>query len=96
MFNFAGPPLSDGDDLSTTELLRDCAIALGVKFRLIPAPQKLIEIGAALIGKRDVAQRLCGNLQVDISKACTLLGWGPPFSVEECLKATALGLTQGG
>ncbi|MDP1614727.1 MAG: NAD-dependent epimerase/dehydratase family protein [Methylococcales bacterium] len=87
--------VSDGHDLSTTELLQACAIALGVKARLLPVPQKLIEIGAALIGKKDVAQRLCGNLQVDITKARELLGWEPPFSVADGLKATVMGLVQG-
>lgn len=47
-----------------------------------------------MLGKRAVVQRLCGNLQVDITKAQTLLGWVPPFSVVQGLKATALGLFQ--
>lgn len=84
--------VSDGHDLSTTELLQACAKALGVKARLLPVPQKLIEVGAAMLGKRDVAQRLCGNLQVDITKARTLLGWVPPVSVADGLKATAQGM----
>ncbi len=84
--------VSDGHDLSTTELLRACASALGVSARLLPVPQKLLELGAAVLGKHAVAQRLCGNLQVDISKARSLLGWTPPFSVAEGLKATALDL----
>lgn len=84
--------VSDGCDLSTTELLRACAGALGVKSWLLPVPQRLIEVCAAILGKRDVAQRLCGNLQVDITKARTLLDWEPPVSVAEGLKATALGL----
>jgi nucleoside-diphosphate-sugar epimerase len=84
--------VSDGHDLSTTELLRCSAKALGVQARLLPAPQKMIELGAAVLGKRDVAQRLCGNLQVDITKARTMFGWTPPFSVADGLKATALGL----
>jgi nucleoside-diphosphate-sugar epimerase len=86
--------VSDGNDLSTTELLRGCANALGVKSRLVPIPQKLIEIFAALIGKKDVAQRLCGNLQVDITKARTLLDWKPPITVEDGLKATAMGFNK--
>lgn len=84
--------VSDGDDLSTTGLLRACATALGVRPRLLPVPQKLLQLGAALLGRGDVAQRLCGNLQVDISKARRLLGWTPPFSVEDGLKATAADL----
>ncbi|NOT66648.1 MAG: SDR family oxidoreductase [Methylotenera sp.] len=87
--------VSDGHDLSSTELLRGCAEALGVNARLLPIPQKLIEFVAALLGKRDVAQRLCGNLQVDISKAHTLLGWTPPFSVADGLKATAMDIEKG-
>ncbi|MDD2932284.1 MAG: SDR family oxidoreductase [Methylotenera sp.] len=86
--------VSDGHDLSTTELLSACAVALDVKPRLLPVPQKLIEVGAAMLGKQAVAQRLCGNLQVDMTKARTLLGWVPTFSVEQGLKATALGLFQ--
>ena len=42
-----------------------------------------------MLGKRDVAQRLCGNLQMDITKTRTLLEWVPPFSVEQGLKAAA-------
>jgi len=85
---------ADGEDLSTTGLLLACAKALGVKARLLPVPQKLIELGAALIGKQNVAQRLCGNLQIDISKAHRLLGWQPPFSVADGLKKTAVALCE--
>ena len=84
--------VSDGHDLSTTELLRACAVALGVRSWLLPIPQRLIMFAAALLGKRAVAQRLCGNLQVDITKARTLLSWMPPVSVADGLKATALNL----
>jgi nucleoside-diphosphate-sugar epimerase len=57
----------------------------------MPMPPSLLEAGAALLGKRDMAQRLCGSLQVDISKARTLLGWNPPISVDEGLRRTAQG-----
>jgi nucleoside-diphosphate-sugar epimerase len=81
--------VSDGCDLSTPQLLQACATALGVKSRLWHVPQRFIEGFADLVGKRDVAQRLCGNLQVDITKARSLLGWTPPISVADGLKATA-------
>lgn len=84
--------VSDGHDLSTTELLRCCAAALGVKARLLPVPQKFIEVCADLLGKRAVVQRLCGNLQLDITKASTILGWTPPFSVADGLQVTAIDL----
>ena len=80
--------VSDGEDLSTTQLLTGCAKALGVKARLLPVPQKIIEFFANLLGKQDMAQRLCGNLQVDISKARHLLNWTPPVSVADGLIET--------
>jgi len=80
---------ADGEDLSTTELLHRVAHAMGRSARLIPMPASLLEAGAALLGRRDMAQRLCGSLQVDISKAQTLLGWTPPVSVDEGLRRSA-------
>lgn len=80
---------SDGEDLSTPELLRRTAVALGTKARLVPVPPKLIEAAATLAGKGDVAQRLCGSLQVDIEKTRKLLGWAPPVSVDAALRETA-------
>ncbi len=78
--------VSDGQDLSTTELLQKCAVALGVKSRLIAVPQSVIKVCASILGKQSVAQGVCGNLQVDISKAYNLLGWKPPFTVADGLK----------
>lgn len=80
---------SDGEDLSTSELLRRMANALGVRTRLLPVPQSLLVIMATILGKKPVAQRLCGSLQVDISKAQELLGWTPPLSVDEGLRLVA-------
>lgn len=78
--------VSDGEDVSTTELLRRMGNALGREARLLPVPASWLKMTAALLGRQDVAQRLCGNLQVDISKARTLLGWRPPVSVGEGLR----------
>ena len=78
--------VSDGQDLSTTELVRGMARAAGVPARLLPVPVWALQAGASLLGKGDAVQRLCGNLQVDISKARSLLGWVPPVSVEEGLR----------
>jgi nucleoside-diphosphate-sugar epimerase len=78
--------VSDGQDLSTTELLKGMAKAAGVPSSLLPVPVWALQAGASLLGKGDVVQRLCGNLQVDISKARNLLGWVPPISVEEGLR----------
>ena len=81
--------ISDGEDLSTTELLQRLSKALGKPARLLPIPQTWMETGLTLLGKRAIAQRLCGNLQVDISKTRNLLGWTPPVSVDEALRQTA-------
>ena len=78
--------VSDGQDLSTTELVRGMAQAAGLPARLLPLPVWALRAGASLLGKGDAVQRLCGNLQVDISKARSLLGWVPPVSVEEGLR----------
>jgi len=78
--------VSDGQDLSTTELVRGMAQAARVPARLLPVPVWALQAGASLLGKNDAVQRLCGNLQVDISKARSLLGWVPPVSVEEGLR----------
>jgi nucleoside-diphosphate-sugar epimerase len=80
---------SDGQDVSTTELLRVLAQALQVKPRLIPVPQAVLEGGLKLLGRGDLAQRLCGNLAVDIAKTHDLLVWTPPFSLEQGLRSTA-------
>ncbi|MCQ4306539.1 SDR family oxidoreductase [Pseudomonas stutzeri] len=77
---------SDGVDLSTTELLRGLGAAMGKPARLIPVPACMLQFGATLLGKKAMAQRLLGSLQVDISKTCELLDWKPPYTVEEGLK----------
>ena len=81
--------VSDGEDVSTTELLRRMGQAMGRPARLIPVPASWLKLAAALVGKPDVAQRLCGSLQVDISKTRQLLGWSPPVSVDEGLRRAA-------
>lgn len=81
--------VSDGDDLSTTELLRRLGHALGRPARLLPVPPWLLELSARAVGRRGVAQRLCGSLQVDIGKNRELLGWVPPISVDEGLRRVA-------
>ncbi|MDH0057963.1 UDP-glucose 4-epimerase family protein [Stutzerimonas stutzeri] len=76
----------DGEDLSTTELLRGVGKAMGKPARLTPVPAGLLQFGATLLGKKAMAQRLLGSLQVDISKTCELLDWKPPYTVEEGLR----------
>jgi len=77
--------VSDDQDVSTTELLNKMTVAAGKKPWLIPVPMKLIQLGAMLLGKKAVADRLCGNLQVDISHTKNVLGWSPPITLEQGL-----------
>lgn len=81
--------VSDGEDMSTTELLRRMGAALGRPARLLPVPAAWLDGAARLLGKGAVAQRLCGSLQVDIEKTHRLLGWTPPVTVDEALRETA-------
>ena len=78
--------VSDGEDLSTSELLRRVGSAMGRPARLLPVPSALMYLGATILGKKAIAQRLLGSLQVDISKARDLLDWDPPISVDEGLR----------
>lgn len=57
--------------------------------RLIPVPEWLLVNGASLLGRGSFSRRLCGSLQVDITKAPTLLGWQPVLSLDQALRATA-------
>ena len=84
--------VSDGEDVSTTELLLRTGFALGSPARLLPVPASLLKLAATIVGKRDIAQRLCSSLQVDISKTRHLLGWVPPISVQEGLQRAVGGI----
>jgi nucleoside-diphosphate-sugar epimerase len=83
--------ISDGQDLSTTELVRGLAQAAGVPARLMPVPVWLLGWAGRLVGKGDAVLRLCGNLQIDSSKARNLLGWKPKISVQEGLRRAVTG-----
>ena len=81
----------DGEDLSTAELLERVGRAMGRRALLLPVPICLLQTGATMLGKGEMAQRLLGSLQVDITKAREVLGWTPPVSVDEGLQRTVGG-----
>ena len=74
--------VADGAPLSTTELLRAIARALDAPSRLLAVPAPLLDGLLRALGRRDLAARLLGDLEVDIAKARDHLGWVPPFSLE--------------
>ncbi|PKG98933.1 SDR family oxidoreductase [Paraglaciecola sp. MB-3u-78] len=81
--------VSDDNDVSTSQLLANMASALDAPNRLLPIPSTWFTVAAKLIGKTDISQRLCGSLQVDISKTKEMLNWRPPYRSVESMKKTA-------
>ncbi len=79
----------DGEDLSTTDLLRALGSAIGKPVRLIPVPPALLRAAAFLGGRSEMAQKLLGSLQIDASKTRELLNWAPPISLREGLRSVA-------
>ncbi|HEX5793101.1 MAG TPA: SDR family oxidoreductase [Rheinheimera sp.] len=75
--------VSDDNDVSTTQLLQLMSRAAGKKPRLLPVPVSWLRFAAKLTGKQTIIDRLCGNLQVDITHTKKTLGWVPPITVEE-------------
>lgn len=78
--------VSDGEDLSTAELVRRIGSAMRIKVRLIPIPAWTLKVVDLILGKKEFSRRLCDSLRIDISKAKSILGWNPPISVDEGLK----------
>ncbi|WP_026333161.1 SDR family oxidoreductase [Thioalkalivibrio sp. ALM2T] len=76
----------DGEDVSTTELLRRVARAMDRRARLVPVPPGVLRTGARLAGKGEMARRLLDSLQVDIAHTRETLGWEPPVSLDEGLR----------
>jgi len=86
--------VSDGCDLSTTGLLQRLARAYGRPARLWSVPMPLLQWVGHLSGRGAVVQRLCGNLQLDITKTREMLGWAPPVDVDEAFVRLVGGIGQ--
>ena len=82
----------DGEDLSTTDLLRRVAAAMDRRARLLPVPPVLLRAAARAVGRGEMARRLLDSLQVDISHTRETLGWEPPVSVDEGLRRAVVPL----
>ncbi|ERI50958.1 hypothetical protein N878_01575 [Pseudomonas sp. EGD-AK9] len=80
--------VSDDDDLSVVALAERLARLLGSRSWLLPIPATYLRAALRLIGRAGVAQRLCGELRVDIEKTRALLDWHPPVTVDEGLART--------
>ncbi len=82
--------VSDGEDISTSELLRQLGAAMGRPARLLPCPAVLLNMAGRLAGRTDQIERLLGSLRVDSGKIRRELCWVPPFSLNEGLQLAAL------
>lgn len=75
--------VSDGQDVSTPELIRMIVKAMGKKARLFPCPVSLLKMIGKGAGKSDEVERLISSLQVDTAKIRRELNWTPPFTIKE-------------
>jgi UDP-glucose 4-epimerase len=80
--------VSDGQDISTAQLIHYLARAMHQADRLWPCPVAVLNWGARLTGRQAALERLLGSLQVDIQATRQTLSWQPPFSVEAGMAAT--------
>lgn len=80
--------VSDGEDVSTADLVRHLAAAMGRRANLISVPPGLLYVAGAMLGRRPEIRRLCSSLVIDMSATTTELGWKPPLSLEESIART--------
>lgn len=88
--------VSDGEDVSTPELIRRVAAALGRPARLFPFPPSMMQLFGKLTGKSDAVERLVSSLTIDSSKIRRELEWKPPYTMEQGLKETGEWFIKGG
>lgn len=87
--------VSDGEDLSTPELVTRMGEAMSRRTWLVPVPVSALRWSARLLGREAEIDRLCGSLRVDISRTRSDLGWSPRLSVEEALSRTVTWYLEG-
>ena len=80
--------VSDGEDLSTAQLMRKLASEMKVPSRLLPVPPVLLRASGKIIGRSAEVDRLLGSLQVDSTQTCARMVWTPPLSVDASLART--------
>jgi UDP-glucose 4-epimerase len=80
---------SDGEDLSTYELVTEIAAGIGTRARVIRLPDRLLEVACRAAGLRAMHARLCGSLQIDMSDTNDRLGWRPRYSGREAIRRAA-------
>lgn len=82
---------SDGEDLSTPELIKFIASSMNKKANLFPLPIFMLNFLGSIFGKREEINRLVGSLRIDNSYTKEILNWTPPISVAEGIRRMAQG-----
>jgi nucleoside-diphosphate-sugar epimerase len=80
--------VSDGEDISTPELIRRLGSHMQRRVRLLPIPVGLLRLFGGLMGQKTQIDRLCGSLQVNIEQTCRELEWTPPIKADDALART--------
>jgi nucleoside-diphosphate-sugar epimerase len=88
--------VSDGDDVSTPDLIARVAAALGRQARLLPFPPGLLRLAGTLLGRGDEMSRLLGDMVVDSSRIRAEVGWRPPFGLDQALARSVIGYSAQG
>lgn len=79
--------VADGDDVSLPRMIHLLTAGMGRRVTLVPVPAWSLSLASKAVGKYGMYEQLCGSLQIDITKARTKLGWQPPLSAENALRA---------
>jgi nucleoside-diphosphate-sugar epimerase len=83
--------VSDGNDLSTPDLLRQMSLSMGNSMRFLPVPVSMLRLAGRILGKQPEIDRLTGSLQIDNSHTCKVLNWVPSVSVAEGIRIMVQG-----
>tara|TARA_B100000795_G_scaffold217015_1_gene170991 strand:- start:3216 stop:4163 length:948 start_codon:yes stop_codon:yes gene_type:complete len=78
--------ISDGEDLSTPDLINHIASSMGHKAYLFPVPMFLLKFVSRILGKQREIDRLVGSLKIDSNYTRETLNWMPPVSVTEGIR----------
>jgi nucleoside-diphosphate-sugar epimerase len=80
--------VSDGEDLSTPDLIRRTGNAMRRHIRLLPIPPGVLRLVGKLTRLETQVTQLCGSLVINSAQTCDELGWHPRVSVDDALART--------
>jgi nucleoside-diphosphate-sugar epimerase len=72
--------VKDGEDVSTSQLVRSISAGMMRHARLVPVPTRLLVAAGRLLGRGEAIDRLCSSLVLNTEKTARELGWSAPVS----------------